>query len=175
MAQIFPSRDQHSAEPGEAPSDRCPPLIPFIDLSRRDRENSIPGRFEKIVRLLPERLAVKEVDRSLTYDQLNRAANRIARTIRAERGDVCEPIALLFERPIDMIPAIIGVLKAGRFYVALDSASPILRTNAILEDAQVRLILSNRRTHVQEVRDRLAKETTANAAADNPLRNGFHF
>jgi hypothetical protein len=61
MAQIFPSRDQHSAEPGEAPSDSCPPSIPFIELSRRDRENSIPERFEKIVRLLPERLAIKEI------------------------------------------------------------------------------------------------------------------
>jgi iturin family lipopeptide synthetase B len=47
--------------------------------------------------MYPDRLAVKDKNRSLTYDQLNRAANRIARVLLAKRGDTSEPIALLFE------------------------------------------------------------------------------
>jgi non-ribosomal peptide synthetase component F len=85
-----------------------------------DVETSIPARFEKIVRMYPERLAVKDGDRSLTYDQLNRAANRIAHAVLAERGASSEPIPLLFEHGIDTLPAILGVLKAGKFYLGLD-------------------------------------------------------
>ena len=112
---------------------------------KEDIENSIPERFEKIVRIYPDRLAVKDKDRSLTYDQLNRAANRIARAILAKRGDSREPIALLFEHGIDMIPAVFGVLKAGKFYLGLDPSFPRDEINRMLEDSGASLIISNAR------------------------------
>lgn len=139
MDPSFEARSQHND---------CQPSRAFVPFSRQDLEGSIPARFEKIARRFPDRLAIKDGDLSLTYDQLNRAANRIAHAIRAERGDLSEPIALLFERSIDMIPAILGVLKAGKSYVALDVTQPRIRTNAILDDCQSELILSNRRTCV---------------------------
>src|SRR6478672_3338485 len=43
----------------------------FDEFLREDVETSIPARFEKIVRLYPDRLAVKMGDRALTYDELN--------------------------------------------------------------------------------------------------------
>lgn len=46
-------------------------------------ETSIPARFEKIVARFPERLAVVDDQRSLTYGELNAAANRIAHGLLA--------------------------------------------------------------------------------------------
>ena len=90
------------------PTEKCEELL--ID----DVEKSIPERFEKIVQMHPDRLAVKMGDRSLTYDDLNRTANQIARVILDKRGLGSEPIALLFEHGIDVVAAIFGTLKAGK-------------------------------------------------------------
>jgi amino acid adenylation domain-containing protein len=105
-------------------------------------EESIPERFEKIVAQFPARLAVKMGDRALTYDELNKTANRIARAILAARGEGSEPVALFFEHGIDVIAAVFGVLKAGKFYVPIDPSSPVERTSYILKDTKTNLILT---------------------------------
>jgi amino acid adenylation domain-containing protein len=115
----------------------------FRQFTKEEIEQSIPVRFEKIVRLYPDRLAVKAGDCVLTYDDLNRYANRIARAILEKRGPGSEPIALLFEHGIDVIAAIFGVLKAGKFFVALDPLFPSARMNLIVEDCQAKLIVTN--------------------------------
>jgi amino acid adenylation domain-containing protein len=121
------------------------PIGMFVEFKNEEIEQTIPDRFERIVHLYPHRLAVKAGDRLLTYDALNRAANRIARAILAKRGVGSEPIALLFEHGIDAITAIFAVLKAGKFYVALDSSFPLERINYILKDSEAPLILTNSR------------------------------
>ena len=107
-------------------------------------EQSVPDRFETIVRRYPDRLAVKMGDRRLTYNELNRAANVIARALLSESGQAQEPIALLFEHGIDVIIAVLGVLKAGKCYVPLDASFPKERNSYILQDSQARLIVTNR-------------------------------
>src|SRR4029077_8512827 len=119
---------------------RFQPSGRFVDFPLENVENSIPERFEKIVRLYPGRLAVKSGDRTLTYDELNGAANRVAQAILEKRGPGSEPIALLFEHGIDVITAIFGVLKAGKFYFALDPSNPLERTRAgFIEDTGSRI------------------------------------
>jgi len=59
----------------------------FVEFRKEEIEQSIPDRFEKIVRLYSERLAVKTRDHAFTYDDLNKAANRVARAILAQRGE----------------------------------------------------------------------------------------
>ena len=132
------------------PSDRGDILLRYfeprddgVDFPASDLEGSIPERFEKIARLYPDRIAVKVGEQSLTYREFNQAANRIARQILEERGQGSEPIALLLEHGVDVLAAIFGVLKAGKFYVALDPASPLARIDYIINDAEVRLLLTN--------------------------------
>ena len=79
------------------------PTGTFVEFAKDEIEQSIPARFEKIVRLYPGRLAVTSGNHSLTYDGLNRAANRVGRAITALRGEASEPVALLFENGIDVI------------------------------------------------------------------------
>jgi amino acid adenylation domain-containing protein len=130
----------------QAIRDKCfHPTGMFVEFPIEDVETSIPARFEKIVLQHPDRLAVKVGKRALTYDDLNRAANRIARTILALTGQGSEPIALLFEHGIDVIATILGVLKAGKFYVALGFSFPPERNQYMLNDSQARLIVTNGR------------------------------
>ena len=108
-------------------------------------DQSIPARFEKIVRMYPNRLALQMGDHRLTYEDLNRYANRISRAILEQRGPGSEPIALLFEHSIDAIAAIFAVLKAGKFFLALNPASPEVRNGRALADSGTPLVVTNAR------------------------------
>jgi len=119
----------------------------FVEFPIEEVEQSIPERFEKIVRIYPDRVAVKVRDQFLTYDQLNVAANRIARAILALPGTAEQPIALLFEHDAPMITAILGVLKAGRVYVPIDLSFPKERVGYMIEDSQVGMIVTDTRNH----------------------------
>lgn len=115
----------------------------FVPFAEEDLNHSIAGRFQKQVRLYPDRIAVKASDRVLTYTALNQAVNQIAWAILAQQGSQSEPVALLFESGVDMIVAMLGVLKAGKFYVPLDASLPQTRLNYILDDSQASLVLTN--------------------------------
>lgn len=80
-----------------------------MSFTQEEVELSIPERFEKIVRMYPNRLAVK-MGESLTYDELNRYANRIAHAIFDRRGLGSEPIALFFENSVDLIATFLDPL-----------------------------------------------------------------
>src|ERR1043166_3791698 len=119
------------------------PTGTFVKFKQEEIEQSIPERFEKIVRRYPERIAVKTHTRTLTYDGLNKAANRIARAILTHVGEHEEPVALLLEHGASIIAAILGVLKAGKIYVSLDPALPHTRAARMLEDSQAKLLLAD--------------------------------
>src|SRR5690242_17748445 len=103
----------------DSPSPHAPriearhPWTPFKD---GDLDQSIPARFEKQVHARPDRLAIRSAERSFSYDGLNRAANRLARTMLAKRGDAAAPVALLFYHDAEALLAMLAVLKAGSFY-----------------------------------------------------------
>src|SRR5262245_13504705 len=129
------------------------PTGTFVEFKKEEIEQSIPDRFEKIVRTYPDRLAVKISDSSFTYQQLNLAANRIAHAIIALRGANSEPIGLLFNKGINLVVAILAALKAGKMYVLVDSSLPIARIRFILEHSQACLVVTD------EKNLSLAKET----------------
>src|SRR5262245_9966437 len=140
----FQKQDSRLSPEEKAIRDKCfHPSGTFVEFPLEDVETSIPARFEKIVQMHSARLAVKMGERSLTYEELNQYANRIGRAILKRRGLGSEPIALLFDHGIDVIAALLGVLKAGKFYVALDPAFPRERLDYMLRDSETALLLVN--------------------------------
>jgi amino acid adenylation domain-containing protein len=136
----------HRMADQDAIHQRCfHPTGAFVEFGREEIEQSIAARFEKIARLYPDRTAVKMGQQRLTYDELNRAANRLARAILALRGEGNEPVVLLFEPGIRPIVAILGLLKAGKIYVPLDPSFPRDRIRTILEDCDSKLFVTDRR------------------------------
>ncbi|MFQ5681991.1 MAG: AMP-binding protein [Candidatus Binatia bacterium] len=128
----------------QAIRDKCfHPTGKFIEFKRDEIEQSIPDRFEQMVRKYPNRLAVKTGTHQFTYDELNKAANRVARAIVGQCGERHKQVALLFEHNAPMIGAILGALKARKMYVPLDPLYPLSRTAYILKDSQAGLIVTN--------------------------------
>jgi amino acid adenylation domain-containing protein len=114
----------------------------FERFEQEEVEQSVPGRFEQQVRQYPQRIAVKTAKRQITYEALNRAANCIAHTLLDRQGEGQEPVALLLPHDVEMVAAILGVLKAAKIYVPLDAAFPPVRNAVALEDSGAQLIVT---------------------------------
>ena len=116
----------------------------FIEWSKDDVEQSIPARFKEQVIRHGARQAVCSDSGVLTYDELNRKANSVARAILSLSADELKGIALFVDHDL-MIPAVaLGVLKAGRFYVPLSPGHPEDRNAFILEDSGAGILMTDR-------------------------------
>ncbi|QKW15146.1 non-ribosomal peptide synthetase [Verrucosispora sp. NA02020] len=104
---------------------------------------SIARLFEEHVAADPGRPALIADDRSLTYGELNARANRIAHGLVRLGVAPGAPVALLLDRSIDMVAAILGVLKAGCFYLPLNTDFPSERLRVMVEDAGAGLLLTS--------------------------------
>jgi amino acid adenylation domain-containing protein len=123
---------------------RLPPPDSFVRFDPADVECSIPELFERHAHRRPDSVAVRTRGASLTYGEVNRAANRIARAILDRRGAGEEAIALIMEPELSIVPALLGVLKAGKIYVSLSPALPAPTSRALLDDADVHLVVTTR-------------------------------
>ena len=94
---------------------------------------SVVDAVERHARETPDRLAVLWERGSLTYHQLSVEMNRIASGLEVEPGDV---VAIQGHRSAPLVPAILGVLKAGAAFVILDPAYPEARNAEILRLAR---------------------------------------
>jgi amino acid adenylation domain-containing protein len=117
----------------------------FEPFTLKATEQSVPARFEEIVRQHPARLAVRGDTSQLSYEALNRSANRIAHAILDRRGERSEPIAILMEKDVPVVAAGMGVLKAGKILVPFDPSFPEARLAALLEQCGAPLVLTTRR------------------------------
>lgn len=138
---------------------RLAPTHAYEPFERSEIEQSIVARFEARVRRAPGSLAIAQRDRTLTYAELNRAANRVAHAARARLGPGGEPIALLFGQGPDVIVGLLGALKAGRPYVPLDPDFPPARNRFMLADSGACGILTDG-AHAAQA-EGLAGETVA--------------
>jgi len=102
----------------------------------------IHGLFETQVRANPEAVALVCEERQLSYRQLNRRANHLARQLLALGVQPDERVAICAERSLDMIVGLLGVLKAGAAYVPIDPAHPADRMAFMLQDSQPRALLT---------------------------------
>ena len=102
-------------------------------------------RFEQQVDRTPDATALKDLTgatREMTYAELDRKANRIARLLMARGVRAGALVGLALERSADMVAALLGVQKAGAAWVPLDPAYPTERLRFMLSDARVALVLT---------------------------------
>jgi amino acid adenylation domain-containing protein len=91
----------------------------------------------------PEQVALEFESERVTYGELNRAANRIANHLRSLGAGPGVMVALCLERSAQLIPALLGILKAGAAYVPLDPAYPRERLAFLLEDSGAALLVTD--------------------------------
>ena len=128
----------------QAIRDKCfHPSGTFIEFPIEEIETSITERFEKIVRLHPDRFAIEMDDERMTYEALNRAANRLANVILADPDVGNTPIAVILPRGFSQAVAILAVLKAGKMFLLQDPSSTDEERNHVLADVQATLIITS--------------------------------
>ncbi|HEX8558732.1 MAG TPA: amino acid adenylation domain-containing protein [Pyrinomonadaceae bacterium] len=98
--------------------------------------------FERQARRSPDAAALELGDDQLTYAQLDRRANALARDLRSRGVGPDVPVALVCERSFEMVVGILGVLKAGGAYLPVDPENPPARIEHILGSAGVRVALT---------------------------------
>ena len=96
---------------------------------------SIPALFDAQVARAAEAVAISSEGRSMTYRELDEAANRLAHLLAAQGAGPGKCVALLFARSANAIVAMLAVLKTGAAYLPIDSAVPAARIRFVLEDA----------------------------------------
>jgi non-ribosomal peptide synthetase component F len=98
--------------------------------------------FEEQARRTPEAVAVAHGERELSYQELNRRANRLAQYLIGLGVKPDERVAICAERSLELVLGLLGTLKAGGAYMPLDPAYPIERLRFMLEDSRPLVLLT---------------------------------
>ncbi len=117
----------------------------------------LPGRrlhelFEDRVRRHPGAIAARCGDREWTYDQLNRQANRLAWSLLAAGHGHEDVVAVVTERNLDWMAAVLAIFKAGCAYLPVDPNLPAARIGEMLRRSGSRIVLTEpgSTTHLDE-------------------------
>ncbi len=111
-------------------------------------ERAVPERacihtlIEAQVDRTPDAIAVSCNDRSLTYRQLDDAANRVAARLLALGVTRDTAVGVHVERSLELVVAALGVMKAGAAYLPLDPTYPADRIALMLDDAKVTVVVT---------------------------------
>ncbi|MEA2692845.1 MAG: hypothetical protein QOJ16_2232, partial [Acidobacteriota bacterium] len=130
--------------------------LPLLDPAERQQiliewnETALPGIGERCVHhwveeqveRTPEEVAATFADRRLTYRELNESANRLSHGLRRRGVGPETLVGICVERSLEMVVALLAVLKAGGAAVALDPAYPKDRLAFIIRDARLRVLLT---------------------------------
>jgi amino acid adenylation domain-containing protein len=112
--------------------------------SKYPRSATVSALFEEGAKEHPDAIALAQGEVQVTYEELNRRANRLAHRLRHAGVKPETMVGCYFERSVEMIVALLAVLKAGGAYVPLDPAYPKARLDFILEDAGQPVILTRK-------------------------------
>ena len=98
--------------------------------------------FEERVRAHPDAIAAVHGDRQLTYRELNARANQLGRALLARGLGPEGVVAVVTERNLDWMAAVIAIFKSGGAYLPIEPHFPADRISATLSRAACRLVLT---------------------------------
>ncbi|MDN3265832.1 amino acid adenylation domain-containing protein, partial [Streptomyces sp. CSDS2] len=103
---------------------------------------TLPGLFEARVAVAPGAVAVVWGGAALSYGELNERANRLAHALSGHGVGPEDVVALALPRGVDLVVAVLAVLKAGAAYLPVDPAYPPARVVHMVTDARPALVLT---------------------------------
>jgi amino acid adenylation domain-containing protein/non-ribosomal peptide synthase protein (TIGR01720 family) len=136
--------------------------------SRPSASVSIPELFAAQVERAPAAIAVTFGELSMTYRELDDAANRLAHLLAAQGVGPGESVALLFSRSAEAIVSILAVLKSGAAYLPIDPTLPAARIGFMLADAAPIAAITTTELH-----SRLDKHDLVVIDVDDPRIPGY--
>ncbi|MGC5053932.1 amino acid adenylation domain-containing protein, partial [Micromonospora sp. DT48] len=103
---------------------------------------TVHGRFEQLVAARPDAVALTVGDTTRTYAELNAAANRLAHWLVAQGAGPERLVGVHLDHDVELVPALLGVLKSGAAYLPLDPTSPDDRLDFMINDAGAEIVLT---------------------------------
>ncbi|NEP57544.1 MAG: amino acid adenylation domain-containing protein [Symploca sp. SIO2G7] len=92
-----------------------------------------------------DRTAVQQQEYNITYRQLDETSNQLANTLRYLGVEQGNRIGIYLDKSIEAVIAIFGILKAGATYVPLDPYAPIKRIAFIINNCQIKILISTKK------------------------------
>ncbi|MEW2043632.1 condensation domain-containing protein, partial [Streptomyces sp. NPDC005534] len=105
---------------------------------------SVPAAFAAQAGRSPDAVAVRCAGRELSYRELDERANQLAHRLVGLGVGPEAPVAVLMERSVDLVVALLAVLKAGAFYLPLHSGYPLERMQWIVDETSTPVLLTDR-------------------------------
>ncbi|HEX8618887.1 MAG TPA: amino acid adenylation domain-containing protein, partial [Thermoanaerobaculia bacterium] len=109
------------------------------------RDKGVPQLFAEQVALIPDAAAVTFGEQSMTYAELDRRSAELARHLRARGVGPDTLVGVHLDRSLDMVVALMAILRAGGAYLPLDPDSPSERLQFMLADAAPAVVLTQER------------------------------
>jgi amino acid adenylation domain-containing protein len=127
-------------------AERAQILVAWNDTARPIPEGvGLQQLFEAQAARTPDAVAVVAASGSLTYRELDRRANQLARYLARLGVGEGALVGVCMERAPELVVALVGILKAGAAYVPIDPSYPKDRVAAMLDDARATVVLTQAR------------------------------
>ncbi|PHB07729.1 non-ribosomal peptide synthetase, partial [Bacillus wiedmannii] len=107
-------------------------------------ENNISELFEKNVRIYRDMVAIQFNGEKLTYQELNDKVNQLANYLQKQGLKKDMVVGIMLERSLDLVAAILAVLKLGSTYLPIDLINPVNRINYMLEDSDASFVITSK-------------------------------
>ncbi|KAF0250108.1 MAG: lgrC [bacterium] len=109
------------------------------------KDKTIVELFEEVVSRTPEVIAIEFESQQLTYKELNEKANQLANYLRKQGIKEETLVGVCIERSLEMVIAVLAIIKAGAGYLPLEAAYPEKRLEYLIRDARAEVILTQKR------------------------------
>lgn len=104
--------------------------------------DSVLDRFHQQVRSRPNACAVATQQQVMTYEELDRRSNRMARYLREKGVRSGRLVGICCERSADMAVMLLGVWKAGGAYLPLDPTLPRARLSEMVDESGLSVLIT---------------------------------
>jgi amino acid adenylation domain-containing protein len=129
-----------------AAAERDQLLVEWNDTARPGPAATLPDAFAEQVARVPAAMALTSGDRSMSYAELDAAANRLARYLAGAGAGPESVVAVVLDQSADLVVALLAVAKAGAAYLAVDPGYPAGRIRFLLADSAPAVVICSAET-----------------------------
>jgi len=108
------------------------------------KSSTLKELFERQVEKTPENIAAFCKNSSMTYKELNNKANQLAVLLRDKGIKPNDPVGVLMERSLEVVIAVIAIIKAGGACLPISSEYPENRIKHMLEDSRAKAVITSK-------------------------------
>lgn len=105
------------------------------------KDKTILDLFKENVLRIPDKTALVYEDNHCTYKELDKYSNKVAELLVSKRVRPGDKVGIVFEKSLEMVYSIWGILKCGACYIPIDKNWPETRINQIIESSECKVLL----------------------------------